>query len=98
MRLIGVDTPEVRAPAECCGRAATGFAERFAGPGTRVRLAFDVEREDRYGRTLAYVSRARDGRSLNEALVRRGYATPLTVPPNVRRAARLPGYVSSSVF
>jgi micrococcal nuclease len=54
-----------------------------------VRLAYDVERRDRYGRTLAYVFRARDGLFLNESLVRGGFAEPLVVAPNVRHAGRL---------
>jgi micrococcal nuclease len=53
-----------------------------------VRLRFDVERRDRYGRLLAYVYRADDGTFVNAALVRDGYARPLTVPPNVRYADR----------
>ena len=90
VRLIGVDAPEsVRPghPVECFGRAASAFTERLV-EGRRVRLEFDVERRDRYGRLLAYVRRAGDGRFVNAALVREGYATPFTVPPNVRHAER----------
>ena len=43
----------------------------------------DVEERDRYGRLLAYVYRARDGLFVNAELVRRGYATVATFPPNV---------------
>ena len=56
--------------------------------GERVRLVFDVERRDRFGRLLAYVYRARDGVFVNAALVRGGFARTLTVPPNVRFARR----------
>ena len=42
--------------------------------GERVRLRFDAERRDRYGRLLAYVYRERDGLFVNAELVRRGYA------------------------
>jgi micrococcal nuclease len=48
-----------------------------------VRLVRDAEARDRYGRLLAYVYRASDGLFVNEELVRRGYARPLTIPPNV---------------
>jgi micrococcal nuclease len=88
VRLIGVDTPEtVRpgSPVECFGRAASAFTERLV-EGRRVRLEFDVERRDRYGRLLAYVHRA--GQMVNATLVREGYATPSAVPPNVRHAER----------
>ena len=51
--------------------------------GERVRLVRDVEERDRYGRLLAYVYRERDGLFVNAELVRRGYATVATFPPNV---------------
>lgn len=90
VRLIGVDTPETKkpgSPVECFGRKASAFTTRVLD-GEEVVLRFDVEREDRYGRTLAYVERARDGFDLNAELIKRGYALPLTVPPNVARAEK----------
>jgi micrococcal nuclease len=89
IRLIGVDTPETRkpgSPVECFGKQATAFTKRLV-LGRKVRLELDVEHRDRYGRLLAYVTRAKDGLPVNAELVRRGYALPLTVPPNVKRAA-----------
>ena len=56
--------------------------------GRRVRLVLDAEPRDRYGRLLAYVYRGRDGLFVNAALVRHGYARPLTIPPDVRFAGR----------
>jgi len=53
-----------------------------------VRLEFDVQQKDRYGRLLAYVYLP-DGRMLNEVLLEEGYAALLTVPPNVKYAERL---------
>lgn len=88
VRLIGIDTPETVAPGqpvECYGPAASAFTEREL-EGRRVRLEFDVERIDRYGRTLAYVWRG--GELFNETLVRRGYAVVTTYPPNVRYVER----------
>jgi micrococcal nuclease len=81
VRLIGVDTPEVFGGVECYGRRASGFVERVAPLGSRVRYRLGVEERDRYGRALAYVW-LRDGRFLNRLLVARGYAQPLTIPPN----------------
>jgi micrococcal nuclease len=49
-----------------------------------VRLVFGVERHDVYGRLLAYVHVGR--RFVNAALVRRGFARSLTIPPNDRYA------------
>ncbi|HZG49388.1 MAG TPA: thermonuclease family protein [Thermoleophilaceae bacterium] len=82
VRLIGVDTPEVYGGVECFGRRASGFVERVVPLGARVRYRLGVEERDRYGRALAYVW-LDDGRFLNRLLVARGYAQPLTVPPNV---------------
>jgi micrococcal nuclease len=86
-RLIGVDTPEVFGGQECFGREASAFARRILRPGLRVRVERDVEERDRYGRALVYL-RLPDRRSFNELLVARGFAVPLTVPPNVRHAER----------
>jgi micrococcal nuclease len=85
--LIGVDTPEVFGEQECFGREASEFAKRVLRPGVRVTVERDVEARDRYGRTLVYLQLP-DGRSFNELLVARGFAVPLTVPPNVRYAER----------
>ena len=56
VRLIGIDTPEV-AQDECYADEATAHLASLVGPGTPVRLVHDAERQDRYGRTLAYVYR-----------------------------------------
>ena len=87
VRLIGVDTPEVYGEVECYGREASAFVKRLLPVGARVRYSLGVERRDRYGRALAYVYTG-DGRFLNLLLVRRGYAQPLTIPPNDRFARR----------
>lgn len=89
VRLIGVDTPETRHPqlgVQCYGHEATAFTAELLPPGTPVRLVYDVERTDRYGRTLAYVYRLADGTFVNGELVRQGVAQVATVPPNVRHA------------
>ena len=90
VRYIGIDTPESvkpGTPVQCFAKRAAAHNRRLVGGG-RVRLRFDVERRDRYGRLLAYVYRAGDGTFVNAALVRDGYARTLTVPPNVRFADR----------
>jgi len=85
VRLIGIDTPEVYGGVECFGREASEFATRLLPLGTRVRYRVGVEERDRYGRLLAYVWLP-DGRMLNRMLVDKGYAQPLTIPPNVEFA------------
>lgn len=85
-RLIGVDTPEVYGGVECYGRAASAYAKRTL-TGRRVRWRYDVGKRDRYDRALVYLW-LDDGRFFNSMLVREGFATPLTVPPNVEFADR----------
>jgi micrococcal nuclease len=89
VRLIGIDTPETvdpRTSVQCFGPEASARMKATLPPGTRVRLVYDVERLDRYGRTLAYVYRSSDGEFVNAAMVRDGYASAYTVPPNVDHA------------
>ena len=88
IRLIGVDAPETRRT----GRKEIGFyGEESKKYLTRlildkeVRLEYDADPKDRYGRTLAYVY-LRDGTFVNAELVKRGYAMVMTVPPNVKHA------------
>lgn len=88
VRLIGIDTPETvhpTVPVECFGPAASRFTtSRLSGEA--VRLEFDIELTDRYGRTLAYVWK--DGRLFNQSLVARGFAMVSTYPPNDRYEPR----------
>jgi micrococcal nuclease len=89
VRLIGIDTPESvdpRSPVECFGKEASAFMASLVPPGTRVRLVTDVEPYDRYDRLLAYVYRLDDGLFVNAEMLRRGYASVLTIPPNVAHA------------
>jgi micrococcal nuclease len=86
IRYIGVDTPESvkpDTPVECYALEASHFNERLV-EGETVRLDFDAERRDTYGRLLAYVHLG--DRFVNAELVRRGYATTLTIAPNTRHA------------
>ena len=74
IRLIGVDTPETvkpEYPIEPWGPEASAFTKEFIGRSP-VRLQFDRERLDDYGRFLAYVWI--NERMLNEELVRAGLA------------------------
>ncbi|HUR22631.1 MAG TPA: thermonuclease family protein [Acidimicrobiales bacterium] len=89
VRLIGVDSPETVDPGRpvgCFGPEATRYANELIPPGTRVRLVYDAQRRDAYGRTLAYVYKLSDGVFVNLALARNGFAQQDTVPPNVAHA------------
>ena len=81
IRLLGVDTPETKrpdTPIQPFGSEAYEFSRDHV-EGRYVRLEFDKERHDRYGRVLAYVYR--DDWLLNEALIRAGLGRAITNHP-----------------
>jgi len=100
VRLIGIDTPEMHesskldrdvqrsgqdaAAIKQLGRQSYGFTRKLV-EGKRVRLEFDAERFDKYKRLLAYVY-LEDGTFVNAEIVKQGYASLLTIPPNVKYA------------
>lgn len=83
VRLIGLDTPEVRDPLECFGPEATAALEALAPVGSEVGYAYDRDPQDRYERELMYLYAA-DGTLINLELVAQGYAEALRVEPNDR--------------
>jgi micrococcal nuclease len=88
VRMIGIDTPEID-EGECFAIEARDALRELLPRGTAIRLRFDDERTDRFGRTLAYVHRDADDLFVNVELVRLGYAEPLVVPPNVAHAEEI---------
>lgn len=99
VRLIGIDAPESKRNKKArrdsartsrdletitaMGRRARDYVRDLVTKGDEVTLEFDAERRDRYRRLLAYVYLP-DGRMLNDLIIRSGYASPLTIAPNVR--------------
>ncbi|MBI4524645.1 MAG: thermonuclease family protein [Deltaproteobacteria bacterium] len=87
VRLIGVDTPETRhpnKPVEFLGHEAILFTRNMV-EDKKVWLEFDQSNahtghKDKYGRTLAYVSRE-DGKFLNAEIIRQGYGHAYTHYP-----------------
>jgi micrococcal nuclease len=91
IRLIGIDSPESvqpDAPVECFGPQASNRLMELLPVGTGVRLEYDVDRSDRFGRTLAYVFRRSDGLFINASQIDGGFATTLSIAPNTRYADR----------
>lgn len=88
IRLIGINTPEARrtgrTEVEYYGKEASDYVKKIL-IGKMVRLELDVQRYDRYKRTLAYVY-LDDDTFLNALLVKEGYARAATFPPNVKYA------------
>lgn len=88
IRLTGIDAPETRNSRNkvkvAFGDESTEFITGLV-EGKMVRLEYDIDTIDQYGRTLAYVY-LEDGTFVNAIMVRNGYATVMTTPPNVRYA------------
>ena len=85
VRLLNVDAPETVDPnseVECLGPEASQRLKELLPEGSTVDLAFDDERTDRYGRTLAGVYA--DGELVNAQLASEGLAVPMTVGSNTR--------------
>ena len=104
VRLIGIDAPEskhndraykqaYRSSTDVesivkLGKQSKQHLLKLAPEGSLVKLEQDVEPRDRYGRILAYVYLP-DGSMVNEQMLEMGYASPLTIPPNVKYVDRL---------
>jgi micrococcal nuclease len=103
VRLIGIDTPESRKNERAAlqaershrdiktimefGRRAKDALKELLPKGTELRIEYDVQKRDKYGRLLGYVYRT-DNTMVNEEIVLRGYAQLLTIPPNVKYVDR----------
>jgi len=104
LRLIGIDTPESRPNKRSerqaadrhtdqktilgLGRRSSDHTRKLLPKKSQVRLEFDVERRDHYGRLLAYIWIPSQGygeaKMANEEILRAGYAYPLSVHPNLK--------------
>jgi len=90
IRLLGLNTPEVQhrdSAAQPMGDEASLALHRLID-GKVVRLAFDRDKIDIYGRTLAQVYDRR-GRWINGLMVEQGWAHVYTFVPNLRWAKPL---------
>lgn len=102
VRLIGIDTPEAGKPGvgvECGARRATAHMKKLAlrrrrGQAVRLRTDPTQDRTDRFGRTLAYVTRVSGGLDLGRAMVSAGWAEPFVF--GNRPFQRLAAYTRSA--
>lgn len=79
VRLIGIDTPETvhpRKKVEFLGPDASRFLRQLVH-GKDVRIEFDHNQKDRFGRTLGYLY-LRDNTSLNEEIIKEGFSSAYT--------------------
>lgn len=83
IRLIGVDTPELTGPVaeRCYGQEAAALTTSLL-LDKEVRLEFDIDLDDRYDRTLAYIWL--DEQLINTKLVEAGAARAIAYPPNTK--------------
>ncbi|MDT8405899.1 MAG: thermonuclease family protein [Methylococcales bacterium] len=84
VRLLSINTPEIRRankPGDPGGKQAKAALTALVA-GQRIRLEYDAERKDRYGRTLAQVFTESDVH-VNAELLRQGWAMLAIHPPNL---------------
>ena len=88
VRLIGVDTPEIRNYGKkqkgYYGKEAKDFLTDLLLNKT-VFLEFDLDKYDQYNRVLAYVY-LEDNTFVNAELVKNGFARIMTIQPNSKYA------------
>lgn len=93
VRLIGVDTPESVAPSEYSkentseGEMISEIIKQKLLQRTTLYVELDIEKNDKYGRTLAYLY-FEDGVMVQEWLLQNGYAQVMIIQPNTKYAAR----------
>lgn len=83
VRLLNIDTPETKDPSEpvqCMGPEATDFLAARLPAGAEIELEYDVERTDKYGRTLAGVYESDS--LINAEIAAAGMGIPVVFEPN----------------
>ncbi len=99
VRLIGIDTPEAKKNKKAykdskrsksdvekivgLGLKSKEFVKSIVKVGDNLKVEFDVKERDQYGRLLVYLY-LKNGEMLNNFIIKEGYASPLTYPPNVK--------------
>lgn len=89
VRYLGIDTPEILteySPGDPLAEKARDLNRRIVN-GKKVRLEFDKQKYDDYGRLLANVFV--DNTFVNEEIVRSGLARVLIIKPNEKYASRI---------
>lgn len=93
VRLVGINTPETVDPrkgVECFGKEASNETKEIL-KSRKVRLVKDISETDKFKRLLRFVYVPLDDGNLlflNDYLVRMGFATASTYPPDVSFASR----------
>jgi micrococcal nuclease len=85
VRYIGINAPEIahdNHKAEIFGYEAKKYNQSLVR-SKKVRLEFDKEKYDRYGRLLAYIFLS-DGTFINKKMIEKGYAYVMPRSPNTK--------------
>lgn len=89
VRLIGINTPELARD----NRAAEAFAQQAKNAlkslfetDKSISLVFGKDKKDHYGRFLAHAFLS-DGQNVQAILLKQGYGSAITLPPNARFSA-----------
>jgi micrococcal nuclease len=83
LRMLGMDAPETQQ--QDWGKKATEFLKQELSDDKYIFIETDIEPRDRYGRLLAYVYDSK-GNSMNEKMLREGYAELLILGANDKYA------------
>jgi len=89
VRLIGINTPELardHKPAEPYAFAAKEALKTLFQKDKSIALVYGKDKKDRYGRLLAHAFLT-DGQNVQTALLKQGFASAITYPPNTRFSA-----------
>jgi endonuclease YncB( thermonuclease family) len=90
VRYLGIDAPEIdheEGKHEFMALSAKDFNSNLV-KGAKVRLEYDQEKKDRYGRLLAYLF-LENGKMINALLLERGLAYVLLKTPNLKYKEQL---------
>jgi micrococcal nuclease len=81
VQYIGIDVPDIGE----LGAQDAKEANKTLVEGKKIKLEYDTQKRDKYGRVLAYVYLEKSI-FVNAELIKQGYAQIITSPPNIKHA------------
>ena len=75
LRLLGIDTPEVRGEERSQGLMSKAFVEQRIPVGSVIKIVTQRDRKEKFGRYLATVYYGEESKNLNEELLNSGMAS-----------------------
>ncbi len=91
VRYIGIDTPETvdhRRDPQCFCQEASLQNKKLV-EGKDIYLEKDISQTDKYGRLLRYIYLEENEISINEQLIKEGYAVASSYPPDIKYQEKL---------